>query len=124
MTTTRPLFFSLLILSLVTACSSSDAEVGSDNGTNIEDSSSRIESDPNDDGKVTYEEQSAQGSLTTNTTNYAERADSFRIARDTLVKPRYTDNEYEAAFSTSTTNPRNQVEGGITPGDEQKRREQ
>ena len=90
----------------------------------IEDSSSHNDDDPNGDGKVTYEEQSAESSVTAHTTNYAERADSLRTSRDTLVKPRYTDNEYEAAFSTSTTNPRNQVEGGITPGDEQKRRKQ
>ncbi len=112
-------FFFLLLLAL-TACGGSDIDE-SKQGVDSENLSEHNDSDPNDDGQVTYEEQSAQGVSTTNTTNYAQRADSIRTIRDTLVKPTYTDDEYEAAYSTSTTNPANQVEGGITPGDEQKR---
>ena len=107
--------FLLLLLIALTACGETPEGIDSEN------TSEAIDPDPNDDGQVTYEEQSAQGALTTNTTNYAQRADSIRAVRDTLVDPTYTDNEYEAAYSTSTTNPANQVEGGITPGDEQKR---
>ena len=73
--------------------------------------------DRNDDGRVSYEEESAQSAITTRTTNYTQRADSLRASRDSLrITPKYTDDEYEAAYSTSTTNPRNQSEGGVHPG--------
>ena len=111
--------FLLLLLVALTACENNIDE--SKQGVDSENVSEHNDSDPNNDGKVTFEEQSAQGVSTTNTTNYADRADSIRSIGDTLVKPTYTDDEYEAAYSTSTTNPANQVEGGITPGDEQKR---
>ncbi len=120
MTNLRHVLFALLLATCLASCSNDESEVGAEDSVTIGDSSSANDPDPNDDGKVTYEEQSAQGSITANTTNYADRADSIRARRDTLVTPRYTDNEYEAAFSTSTTNPRNQVEGGITPGEQQK----
>jgi hypothetical protein len=74
------------------------------------------------DGEISFVEQSARGPSTTNTTNYTELGDSLMRARDTLVDPTYTDDEYEPAFSTSTTNPANQVEGGVTPGNNQKNR--
>lgn len=75
------------------------------------------DSDQDNDGDVEYEEASARSEVTTQTTNYADRSDSLNAARDTLVDPTYTDDEYEQAFSTSTTNPDNQVEGGVTPKD-------
>lgn len=74
------------------------------------------DSDTDNDGELEYEEVSARSSVTARTTNYSKRADSLQTAGDTLVKPVYTDDEYEAAFSTSTTNPKNQVEGGVRPG--------
>ncbi|CAH0999837.1 hypothetical protein LEM8419_01122 [Neolewinella maritima] len=113
----------LLCLALaITACGDESIEE-SQQSIDSENASEHNDSDANDDGEVTYEEQSARGVSTTNTTNYAQRADSIRTVRDTLVTPTYTDDEYEAAYSTSTTNPANQVEGGITPGDEQKRKQ-
>ncbi len=120
MITLRSILYLMLLAVFVVSCSTDSSESDAEGGTSIGDSSSHNDNDPNDDGKVTYEEQSAQSSITANTTNYADRADSIRARGDTLVTPRYTDDEYEAAFSTSTTNPRNQVEGGITPGDKQK----
>lgn len=80
------------------------------------------DSDPDGDGKISYEDQSTSlGGVTTRTTNYAQRADSLQTYGDTLVEPTYTDDEYEAAYSTSTTNPKNQVEGGVKPGEQQKK---
>ncbi|MCP9235620.1 hypothetical protein [Lewinella sp. JB7] len=120
--------FSLLLLlgnfSFYACSSAADEREGEiDANEVIETEPDYEDNDQDNDGKISYEEQSARSSITTRTTNYANRADSLRIARDTLVDPKYTDNEYEAAFSTSTTNPRNQVEGGVTPGDQQKQRQ-
>ena len=118
----------LYILSLflglaVTACNSDEPREGEiDPQEVIESSPDYEDGDQDGDGSVTFEEQSPYSEITTQTTNYADRADSLRITRDSgLVDPVYTDNEYEAAFSTSTTNPRNQTEGGITPGNNQKK---
>ena len=112
---------SLLLAGLLVGCGSNNDAYESEIDPNetIEQSPDYEDGDSDGDGTVTYEEQSARGESTTNTTNYADRADSLgAIARDTLVDPKYTDDEYEAAFSTSTTNPENQVEGGVTPGGE------
>lgn len=113
---------SLLLAGLLVGCDSNNDAYESEIDPNetIEQSPDYEDGDSDNDGTVTYEEQSARGVSTTNTTNYADRADSLAIARDTLVDPKYTDDEYEPAFSTSTTNPKNQVEGGVTPGGEKK----
>jgi hypothetical protein len=118
----RILPLTLLLGSLLVGCDSNNDAYESEIDPNetIEQSPDYEDGDSDNDGTVTYEEQSARGESTTNTTNYADRADSLAIARDTLVDPKYTDDEYEPAFSTSTTNPKNQVEGGVTPGDEKK----
>lgn len=120
-TTFSTLFIIGLFAAGTTACDRGPTEGALGQGENNDNPSEAVEPDPNDDGVVTYDEQSPHSEITTRTTNYAGRADSIRTARDTLVDPTYTDDEYEAAFSTSTTNPENQVEGGITPGDQQKR---
>ncbi len=118
--------YSILTLSLcglLTACGGSTEREGEIDSAEVIDSAPDYEdADPNQNGKVDYVEQSTQqAGVTTNTTNYAPRADSIRMAGDTLVKPKYTDNEYEAAYSTSTTNPANQVAGGVTPSGKQKK---
>ncbi|THH41946.1 hypothetical protein [Neolewinella litorea] len=106
-----------------TACGNSSTREGEiDPQETIETSPDYEDDDQDGDGDIEYEEQSArQGGVTTGTTNYARRADSIRMAGDTLVDPKYTDNEYKAAFSTATTNPKNQVAGGVTPGNNQKK---
>ncbi|MBB4078394.1 hypothetical protein GGR28_001007 [Lewinella aquimaris] len=113
----------LLFLTAFSAysCSSTDEREGEIDANEVIATEPDYEDgDQDGDGEVSYEEQSPRSSITTQTTNYANRADSLRIARDTLVDPKYTDDEYEAAFSTSTTNPKNQVEGGVTPGNQKK----
>jgi len=110
----------LFLAALTTSCGSNNDAYESEIDPNETIEQSPDYEDSDGDGTVTYEDQSARSSVTTNTTNYADRADSLTTARDTLVDPKYTDDEYEAAFSTSTTNPKNQVEGGVTPGNEKK----
>ncbi|PPK85962.1 hypothetical protein CLV84_2875 [Neolewinella xylanilytica] len=106
----------------LTACGGEPREGEIDPAEVVETSPDYEDGDQDGDGKVSFEEQSPYSEITTLTTNYAERADSLRLTRDSVViDPKYTDNEYEAAFSTSTTNPRNQTEGGITPGNNQKK---
>lgn len=119
------LYKSLFLLGLCgafTACGGSDVREGEVDAAEVVDSSPDYEdSDPNQNGKVDYVEQSTADSVTANTTNYAKRADSIRAVGDTLVEPKYTDNEYEPAFSTATTNPKNQISGGVTPVNNQKK---
>lgn len=99
-----------------------DTESGEIETSEIVESDADYEDgDQDGDGKVSYEEQSPHSAITTRTTNYTQRADSLRGSRDSLlITPKYTDDEYEAAYSTSTTNPRNQSEGGIHPGNPEK----
>ena len=66
-------------------------------------------SDAGDNDVVTYEEASARDSITTQTTDYQNRDSEV----DRELKPIYTDDEYEPSFSTSTTNPKNQISGGL-----------
>lgn len=108
--------------SVAIGCNSNNDALESEIDPNetIEQSPDYEDGDSDGDGSISYEEQSPHSEITTQTTNYADRADSIRGVRDTLVDPKYTDDEYEPAFSTSTTNPANQVEGGITPGDEKR----
>jgi len=117
------LFLSLLLSLFAVSCGNTDTNdnEGIDSGEIINQAPDYEDIDSDGDGNIDYEEQSARGKSTTNTTNYADRADSLSAARDTLVDPKYTDDEYEPAFSTSTTNPKNQVEGGVTPGGKKKK---
>jgi hypothetical protein len=120
---TIPLYSLLFSVTfLFTACGGSDVREGEiDPAEVVSESPDYEDIDSDQDGEISYEEQSARGPSTVNTTNYTERGDSLMRAGDTLVTPRYTDDEYEPAFSTSTTNPANQVEGGVTPGNNQKK---
>ncbi|WP_116105028.1 hypothetical protein [Lewinella sp. IMCC34191] len=123
MKTTFRIFILAGILSF-TACGGGAAEDSDevDTAEIVESDADYEDGDQNNDGKVSYEEQSTQSEITTQTTNYSQRADSLRLTRDSaVITPKYTDDEYEAAYSTSTTNPRNQSEGGITPGNNQKK---
>ena len=118
--------FALALFGLATGCGSAtdtDTQEGEiDTAEIIESDTDYEDSDPDNDGKISYEDQSTSlGGVTTQTTNYAQRADSLQTYGDTLVEPTYTDDEYEAAYSTSTTNPKNQVEGGVKPGEQQKK---
>ncbi|WP_116124863.1 hypothetical protein [Lewinella sp. IMCC34183] len=119
------LYRSLLLLSfcsVFTACGDADMREGEVDPAEVIDSSPDYEDDDaNNNGKIDYVEQSTSDSITTLTTNYSKRADSIRATRDTLITPRYTDDEYEAAYSTSSTNPKNQGAVGITPGNNQKK---
>ena len=118
LTTLTGLAIFLILPSCGSDSSSGDPDI--DTPPAIETQSADYEdSDQDNDGTVEYEEASARGRVTTQTTNYAQRADSLQTLGDTLVDPTYTDDEYEAAYSTSTTNPKNQVEGGIIPGKKQ-----
>ena len=112
----------LLLALFLVACGNSTEEGEIDTAEIVESDADYEDGDQNNDGKVSFEEQSPYSAITTKTTNYTQRADSMRLTRDSaVITPRYTDNEYEAAYSTSTTNPRNQSEGGITPGNNQRK---
>ena len=112
----------LLLALFLVACGNSTEEGEIDTAEIVESDADYEDGDQNNDGKVSFEEQSPYSAITTKTTNYTQRADSMRLTRDSaVITPRYTDNEYEAAYSTSTTNPRNQSEGGITPGNNQQK---
>lgn len=104
-----------------TACGSDTDSAEIETSEIIESDADYEDGDQDGDGKVSYEEQSPHSAITTRTTNYTQRADSLRSSRDSLlITPKYTDDEYEAAYSTSTTNPRNQSEGGVHPGNPEK----
>ena len=112
----------LLLATLVFACGSNTEEREIDTSEIVESDADYEDTDQDNDGKVSFEDQSPYSEITTQTTNYTQRADSMRLTRDSaVITPKYTDDEYEAAYSTSTTNPRNQSEGGITPGNNQKK---
>ena len=112
----------LLLTLFLVACGNSAKEGEIDTAEIVESDADYEDGDQNNDGKVSFEEQSPYSAITTKTTNYTQRADSMRLTRDSaVITPRYTDDEYEAAYSTSTTNPRNQSEGGITPGNNQRK---
>ena len=119
----KVIYYPLLLLSVLFVACSNDTEEGEIDSAEIVESDADYEDiDQDNDGKVSFEEQSPYSEVTTLTTNYTQRADSMRLTRDSvMITPKYTDNEYEAAYSTSTTNPRNQTEGGITPGNNQKK---
>ena len=104
------------------SCGSDEREGEIDTAEIVETSPDYEDGDSNQDGEVSFEEQSPYSEITTRTTNYQARADSLRSTRvSAVIDVKYTDDEYEAAYSTSTTNPRNQTEGGITPGNNQNR---
>ncbi|NJB84852.1 hypothetical protein GGR26_000597 [Lewinella marina] len=117
------LFLLLGVATLFTSCGDSPEREGEiDPAETVETAPDYEDDDQDGDGNLEFEEQSPfEGGITTRTTNYARRADSIRMAGDTLVDAKYTDNEYKAAFTTATTNPKNQVAGGVTPGNNQKK---
>ena len=115
---------SLVIGLAFTSCGGDGDTAEIDTSEIIESDADYEDGDQDGDGKVSYEEQSPHSAITTRTTNYTQRADSLRASRDSLlITPKYTDNEYESAFSTATTNPRNQSEGGVHPGNPEKRKQ-
>ena len=116
-----PITLGLLSGLAFTACGGDTDSAEIETSEIIESDADYEDGDQDGDGKVSYEEQSPHSAITTQTTNYTQRADSLRSSRDSLlITPKYTDDEYEAAFSTATTNPRNQSEGGIHPGNPEK----
>ena len=97
----------LLLLATVTlACGGETAEAGSSNANIFRNPDYE---DTDTDGSLTYQDQStAQDSITDETSNPI--TDPYKDPdANGMIKPKYTDNEYEAAYTTSTTEPKNVV---------------
>ena len=62
-----------------------------------------------DDGTISYEDQSTQSAYTDKTSDPTTDPQKDGKRGNWVDSIRYTDDEYEAAYSTSSTNPKNQI---------------